>query len=230
MVLFMKIGRMITQLRRATGRESRTIIETPSASAAARGTRYRVRGDRETTFTEVLDGSVRVEAMEAYVDLEKNEGSRVKKGAAPEPARTLPPPPRPVDPRDKYGDFPVSFRFSKIDKALSYRCVLARDKEMKEIVLVNEIRPDAMLEIPELPDGAYYLRSSSVDDIGLESAPSDATIFHVRTNPKPPRILSPGGIFGTITGKEALIRWQGSPDAVMHHLEICNHPQWTTMP
>ncbi len=219
-VLFLKIGRIITQIKRATGTDTRYIIETPSAVAAARGTRYRVRGDPETTFTEVLDGSVRVEAMAAHVNLEKNEGSRVKKGAAPEPARKLLSPPRPVDARDRYDDFPVVIRFSKIDKAVSYRCVLARDREMKDVVLVNEIRPDAALEIPELPDGAYYLQSNSVDDIGLESAPSAAAPFRIRTNPEPPRILSPGGLFGTIKGAEALIKWRGAPDAAAHHLVI----------
>ncbi len=220
MVLYLKIGRIITRLRKATGTESRYIIETPSAVAAARGTHYRVRGDLETTFTEVFDGSVRVGAMERHVDLEKNEGSRVKKGAAPEPARQLLPSPRPLDARENYGAFPVAIRFSGIDGAVSYRCVLARDREMKEIVLEKEIQPAAALEIAELQDGVYYLLANSVDDIGLESAPSDLATFRIRTHPKPPVILSPGGLFGTIRGAEARIKWRGAPDAAAHHIVI----------
>ena len=83
---FLKVGRLITRLRRITGKGSRYSIETPSGVASARGTRYRVRADQEKTFGEVLEGAVRVEALKKYVDVMENEGTRVIKGRELDPA------------------------------------------------------------------------------------------------------------------------------------------------
>ncbi|MCP4686862.1 MAG: FecR domain-containing protein, partial [Desulfobacterales bacterium] len=196
--IYLKAGRILTRLRRVTGKESRYSIETPAAVAAARGTRFRIRVDQEATFTEVLEGSVRVGAMEAYVDLNENEGSRVKTGVAPEPPRKLLDSPRPLDLQERYTELPIHIRFTKIDGAASYRTVVARDREMKDVVLESVISPDAPLTIPRLPDGQYHLYAGGVDDIGLESAPSEPASFRVMNMSG---LLVPERSYRIITGK-----------------------------
>ncbi len=195
---YLEVGRIITRLRRITGKESRYSIETPSAVAAARGTRFRVRADRETTFTEVLEGSVRVGAMEEYVDVKENEGSRVKKGAPPAPPRKLLDPPRPLDLKEQYVEFPARIRFSRIDGAVSYRVLLTRDKEMKDIVMESIIQPDSPFVIPALSKGVYHASASSIDDIGLESIPSEAAPIRLWNTPD---ILVPERSHKIIIGK-----------------------------
>ena len=63
------------KVRRATGKDSRIEIQTPSATAVARGTDFRVSVDaKETTTSEILEGNVDVEAMKVVVMLK--EGRR----------------------------------------------------------------------------------------------------------------------------------------------------------
>lgn len=226
---FLKVGRLITKLRRLTGKGSRYSIETPSGVASARGTRYRVRADQEKTFGEVLEGAVRVEAMKKYVNVMENEGTRVKKGREPEPPRKLLPPPRPVQFKAPYKRFPVSIRFSEVGKAISYRIVLANDREVKDVVLASTIKPSGALVVSDIPDGTYFFQSSSIDDIGLEGIPSKAISLLIRINPKPPVISFPKDIFEKREGNQMEIKWRQVPDAAKYHIIIARDWDFKTI-
>ncbi|MCL5809020.1 MAG: FecR domain-containing protein, partial [Deltaproteobacteria bacterium] len=96
--LTLPIGRLLMNVRRATGRDSRIEIHTPSATAVARGTDFRVSVDaKESTTSEVLEGGVAVEAMKQAVLLKEGEGTLVTKGAPPLAPRKLLSPPSLAD-------------------------------------------------------------------------------------------------------------------------------------
>jgi len=88
-------GNIVTKVRSATGSASRTVIQTPHATSAVRGTHFRVAVLKEqSTTTEVLQGTVDVTAKGVKVALQEGQGTKVKKGHAPiAPVTLLEPPP-----------------------------------------------------------------------------------------------------------------------------------------
>lgn len=96
-------GRVLTKVREATGAGSRLKIQTPSSTAAVRGTEFRVAVDQEKkVFTEVIDGNVAVDAMQKRISLQREEGTMAKKGRPPLDPKKLLPPPVPVDLKPQY--------------------------------------------------------------------------------------------------------------------------------
>ncbi len=79
--LILPLGRVFMKVRRATGQDSRIEIQTPSSTAVARGTDFRVSVDaKEATTSEILEGNVDVEAMKEVVMLKEGEGDAGQQG------------------------------------------------------------------------------------------------------------------------------------------------------
>ncbi len=224
--LYLKSGRVISKIKAATGRASRFEVHTPSAIAAARGTEYRVSVDPEnSTRAEVLGGGVEVAASAKKVMVNEGEGTLVKQGAPPaQPAKLLPPP-APVGLAPLYRTAPLQFRFEKVEGASSYRVMLTRDPEAKDIVREKLMKPDESLDIIGVDDGMYYLRSLSIDANGLEGALSEPKEVKVRLNPLPPFIEAPlqGARLRTRTVEA---RWLKVKDAVRYHLQVAEDSEF----
>ncbi len=187
--LSVQAGRVLTKVREATGAGSRLKIQTPSSTAAVRGTEFRVAVDQENkAFTEVLDGHVAVDAMQKKIALQRDEGTMAKKGEPPLDPKKLLPPPTPVDPQPQYNP-PVRFAFSTVEGAVSYRVMVAKDKEGKDLYHERIIKSGEAMDINSIPDGPYFLLSQSIDNIGLEGLPSEPHPFNVKKEdpPKPYR-------------------------------------------
>lgn len=119
--LFLEVGRIITRLQEALGNESRFHIRTPSATAAARGTEFRVGSDqRRDTRIEVLEGMVGAASRGKQVTLEEGEGTLVRRGGRPmEPQRLLDPP-SPEHIEAAYNRMPLEFRFQPVPGAANF--------------------------------------------------------------------------------------------------------------
>jgi hypothetical protein len=61
----------------------------------------------------------------------------------------------------------------------------ARDQQGKQLVRESIIKPGEVATLAGLPDGTYYLLTQSIDSIGLEGPPSNASSFTIRENPLP---------------------------------------------
>jgi len=224
--LFLKAGKIISNIKKATGSDPRFKIQTPSAIAAARGTEFRVSSDaQKTTRSEVLKGVVEVEAMKKEVMVKEGEGTLVRKDEPPVKPKKLLPPPAPVDLQLLYRVMPLKFRFEKIKDALSYRVMLARDSGFKDLVKDKVIGPDQLLEIVGVNDGMYYLTSLSIDKDGLEGTPSDTVEVNVRVNPLPPFIQSPAHK-AELREKSVNFRWLNVADAEKYHLQIAEDAEF----
>jgi tripartite ATP-independent transporter DctP family solute receptor len=187
--VYVETGRVLTKVREATGAGSRLKIKTPSSTAAVRGTEFRVAVDQDKkAFTEVLDGNVAVDAMQKKIALKREEGTMAKKGEPPIDPKKLLPPPAPVDIKPQYNP-PVRFDFSMVEGALSYRVMIAKDKEGKDMFHEQAIKSGESIDINNIPEGSYYLSAQSIDNIGLEGIPSEPYSFSVKKEepPKPYR-------------------------------------------
>ncbi|MDQ7787643.1 MAG: FecR domain-containing protein [Thermodesulfovibrionales bacterium] len=218
--LFLETGKAITNIKKATGRESRFMIDTPSAVCAARGTEFRTSVDAsEVTRLEVLEGMIDVEAASQSVTIAEGEGTLVKKGKAPQTPKKLLPPPQISEKQMIYKKMPLELAFRKIEGALSYRVVIARNREIRDVLSEQLFRPDALFSMVQLEDGTYYLQTQSIDDEGLEGLSSSPVEVVVRVNPVPPYIQFPADE-GEYRETAVPCSWLSVKDAAAYHVQI----------
>ncbi len=218
--LILSAGRVLMKVRRATGQDSRIEIQTPSATAVARGTDFRVSVDAmEATTSEVLQGSVDVEAMKTVVVVNEGEGTLVTKGAAPLKPRKLLLPPTPVDRKPLYRQVPFKLAFDRVEGAVTYRLQLSTDPEGKDVIREKVVGLGESFDVAGIEDGTYYLQGRSIDGIGLEGLPLAPQPIRVRINPLPPFIQEPAD-GGQFKGKSVSFRWMKVRDAAGYQLQI----------
>jgi hypothetical protein len=227
--LFLNVGRTITKIRNITGTESRFEIGTPSCVAAARGTKFRTSVDSsEAARSEVLEGTVDVEGMSRKVEVREGEGTLVRKGEPPIIPRKLLQPPVITNLKLIYRAIPIYFEFSRVEGAVSYRALLSRDNDFKDILKEQIIKPGGQFRVFEADDGTYFLQVRSIDDIGLEGQPSDTATIKVRINPMPPMIEAPQN--GAVYEKNLVsFRWLSVTDAVRYHVQIAEDKDFSRL-
>lgn len=218
--LYLKAGRAVTKLKEATGRELRFEIDTPSSVCSVRGTVFRTSVDpEETTRSEVLSGSIDVEAMREKVNVQKGEGTLVRKDEAPMEPRKLLTPPQVMNVKALYKQLPLLFEFGSVEGARLYKAILAKDDGFKDIMKEETFNPSDTLVVYNLDDGSYFLQSLSIDGIGLEGVPSSASRINVRINPLPPMIEATVNN-ALYTTSNPLIRWLGVEHSVRYYVQI----------
>ena len=224
--LYLRSGRTISNLREATGKGSRFEIQTPSAIAATRGTAFRVSvDDSEATRSEVLNGTIGVEAMNQTVAVNEGEGTFVRKGEPPLEPRKLLPPPAVINVSPVYKSIPLHFHFEKVADAVSYRVVFAKDREGKDIIREQVIKPADSFAVFTAGDGTYFLQARSMDNLGLEGIPAEPAVIRIRMNPMPPLIGAPVDN-ASYTAQSLLFRWLRVDDAVRYHVQIAEDKEF----
>ncbi len=217
---FVDMGRVLTRIRGATGTDSRHKIRTPSAVASPRGTEFRVSVDSDgSTRSEVLKGTIEVGAMNRYVELQEDEGTWVKRGEPPLSPRRLLPPSMPFDLKPIYKQIPFQITFGQIKDSPLLRVMVSVDRDNKDILLEKVIRTGETMDIFGLQDGAYYLVTQSIDEVGLEGPPSEPFALKVRVNPLPPFIQSPRNDT-EFRERSIEIRWLKVEDAASYHIQV----------
>ena len=226
---FVEAGRILTRIRSATGADSRTRIRTPSATASARGTEFRVSVDSSgTTRSEVLEGRIAVEAGNQSVELRQGEGTYVKMGGPPLSPRRLLPPPMLFDLKPIYQRTPVQITFEQIKDSQWTRLMVAADQDKKDILQEKVIRTGETLEISGLRDGVYFLFTQSIDGVGLEGPSSKPFTFTLRVNPLPPFIQWPRQDT-EFRERSIEIRWLKVEDAASYHIQVAEDPEFTLL-
>lgn len=226
-VLRLEVGKIISRVKSATGKDSRFEVETPSALAAARGTHYRVAVDEQkTTRAEMLESRIDVSAMGTTVSLKEGEGTLARHNEAPSPPIRLLDPPEPLDVASVFGDISSTIRFSRVQNSAQYRVSLALDQEGKRVVKNALIKPDEPFIFEGLDDGSYYLFAGSVGAEGLEGAPSKPLEIKVRRKPLPPAMVSPQD--KTVLPEMPLkIQWHNVLGVSTYQLQIATVPDFS---
>jgi len=222
--VFLQVGKIITRIQKATGTQSRFEISTPSAQCAARGTVFRASADlNEMTRSEVLEGTVSIQAMGARVDVLENQGTAVKKDEAPLPPRDLLPGPIPLKVESPYNKFPFAIEFRTPAKTVSFLAALTKDMAGQDSVLENILKPGQAFRVAGLEDGLYYLQSRAIDDLGLEGIPAVPIEIRIRTEPRPPRLQGIGSDTKLRCGPPS-VRWAPVAGAGRYRLQLASDP------
>jgi hypothetical protein len=226
---FLRGGRIINRIKKSTGGQPRFRIRTPSATAAARGTDFRVSLDRrDDTRVEVLGGTVSAQARQRKVLLSPGEGALIRKGREVSAPRKLLDAPALMDLEPLYRRMPMELRFTAVAGAAAYRVTLARNQDFKVLVKESLTMPMEVLKIDSLEDGSYYLQVASIDELGLEGLPSEPVPIKVRVNPLPPFVQFPmdNTEYKTVS---MMFQWLKVEDADNYHLQMAEDADFTRL-
>jgi len=214
-------GRMDARVTPASGPGSRFEIHTPSAISAVRGTRYRAAFDDDGTVSriEVLHGKVEVSANRRKRLVSAGFGTRVQEDKPPvRPLRLLDPPDlKPLPERIRQLNWPVTWE--KLAEATGYRAEIATDPDFTTI-LWQQQGEYPRVDLPDLPDGNYYLRVSGIDKVGLQGHNAVSPLV-LDVRPQPPILLHPMDA-KVYRGTTPELKWSDSPEADRYRLEIAS--------
>ncbi len=151
----------------------------------------------------MLQGAIGVDAQGKKVAVAEGEGTLVRKNEEPLSPRKLLLPPSPQFIEPLYRIRPLVFNFTQVQGATSLRVMLARDREMQDVIVDDVFRSDQAVRIADIEDGSYFMQARSIDTDGIEGIPSEPVPVRVRTNPLPP--FTEGPVDGTaVRGKRGL--------------------------
>jgi len=149
-------------------------------------------------------------------------------GGIPLEPRKLLSPPALVKMENLFKSLPIRLKFENIEGASSYRIILAKDKEMKDILKEGVIVKDKLFEAAGIDDGAYYLQSTSIDRDGIEGLPLDPVMINVRVHPIAPFISSPAD-GSEARQKKMKFSWLKVVDAESYDLQISEDRDFRTV-
>ena len=192
-------GRAEVQVRPGAQKASRFELRTGYASAAVRGTAFRVSADERNTRTEVTEGTIAFaglppnagsEPPEQSVPIPQGYGSIVDESRKPiPPVRLLDAPSLPTDPVFKAAPS-LELDFPALAGAVSYRAQLAADADFRRMV-GEAVLTQPKIKFSNLTAGSYVLRIRAIDKFGLEGRDAIAYIGMLPTEPSVPRKSEP---------------------------------------
>lgn len=204
----------------------RFIIQTPKATAAVRGTEFRVSEDDAKASSAVLKGEVNWSAGQVQIGLDKGFGSTADDaGTVTEPELLLPAPTL-VAPDDDVSNLVTKLDFDKIDGAVQYRVRTATDPKFTSGLAEQVVAVPAAI-ISSEQDGPYYLAVRGISETGVEGYDGNATlVFNAR--PLAPNISKPNDKatqFSTMTG----LNWLEPRGVMVYRLQIAGDPEFENL-
>lgn len=217
-------GRITNSVTPSRGVSPAFIVDTPNATSAVRGTRFRVNAEESRTHTEVTEGTVAVGADSRSALVKRGHGSVVAAGQA-TPIRVVP-----LLPAPDLSDIPsplngarAEVKWRAVEQGQRYR-VQASNTDTFDTLLADLETTDAVAKLPPLPEGSYFLRVRAIDRQGLEGYDATAR-FVAQTLPEPPFAIAPN--------TDRLVRevqpeflWADVADAAAYRLELADNARF----
>ena len=204
----------------------RFIIQTPKATAAVRGTEFRVTDDDAKSSSAVLKGEVNWSAGQAQVGLDRGFGSTADEaGTVTEPEQLLPAP-KLIAPTEDVSDLVTKLDFDAIEGAVQYRVRTATDPAFTAGLAEQVVSVPAAI-ISSEQDGPYYLAVRGISQTGVEGYDGNARlVFDAR--PLAPNLSGPSQNstqFSTRTG----LSWLQPKNVDSYQLQIATDPDFENL-
>ena len=214
-------GRITNSVTPSRGTSPAFIVDTPNATSAVRGTRFRVNAEESRTQTEVTEGSVAVGAGSRSALVKRGHGTVVASGQA-TPIQAVP-----LLPAPDLSGIPATLNGARAEvkwraseQAQRYRVQIS-DTASFDTLLADLETTDALAKLPPLQDGTYFLRVRAIDAQGLEGYDATAR-FAAETLPEPPFAIAPKA--------DSLVRevqpeflWADVADAAAYRFELADN-------
>jgi len=217
-------GRINNEVRRLRGAGDQFIVDTPTASSAVRGTRFRIHSGEQGTRAEVLDGRVAVTSGRRATLLRPGFGARAQAGDG-DPLRPLAllPAPDLSSIAAQQDSVRPQFAWPAVAGASGYRILISRHQDFA--ALTADLAATApSVTAPALEPGRYHLRVSAIDDQGMEGRESD-TAFGIEGRPVPPYAVAPAA-GGLVRQDRPALRWTQAPEAHRYRYEVADNPEF----
>lgn len=241
--LLLQKGRVTSLVTPFTEQKSQYEVRTPLAVAGVRGTRFRVNLDDAHSYSEVLEGTVRVapqnhgksvgNAGASTRNVKAGYGAIASAGGKVSAPRLLPAAPALSDATQLQEHLPVRFTVSQ-PEAAAFRVSVSSDEDGLQRVADARVEGDhgaAQARFAELADGDYYVRAAAISGEGLEGKES-AGRFRLKARPFAPFQQEPGAKLRTIVnGEPAAVSftWTDAGQDYRYHLQVASDAGFTQM-
>lgn len=213
-------GRITNSVTPTNGASPAFIVDTPNATSAVRGTRFRVNAEESRTQAEVTEGSVAVGAGSRNSLVKHGYGAVVAGQATPIRAVPLLPAPDLSGVPATLNGARAEVKWGALERARRYR-VQASTTATFDTLLADLETADSLAKLPTLQDGVYFLRVRAIDAQGLEGY--DATVrFVAETLPEPPFAIAPKAD-SLVREVQPEFRWADIPDAAGYRFELADN-------
>lgn len=219
-------GRITNTVQPTRGNSPSFIVDTPNASSAVRGTRFRVDAGEAGTLAEVTEGKVVVATGKQQALVNRGFGTSVAagQGRSLQVVRLLPAPDLSTLPA-KLNGARAQLDWQAIEGASSYRIEVSDTPQFDGLLAdLESSTPHATL--PVLPDGKYSVRVRGVDTGRLQGLDAVAQL-EVETLPEPPYAIAPA-IDAVVREAQVEFRWAKATDAGSYHFELADEPSFAS--
>lgn len=196
-------------------------IQTPSAQAVVRGTRFRISFEEGVTREETLEGAVGVFGVGKDVTVTRARGTVVRAGEPPlRPVALLKGADVSALPAH-FESLPLRFSLPDLSGAKSWVGQIGPDDRFDRILL-SKTASGPVLAFADLPNGNYVLRLRATDDKGLQGL--DALHrFSVFARPFSPGLNVPGD-GATVRSARPEFAWSAVLDSAHYQLQVATDP------
>jgi hypothetical protein len=217
-------GHVHNEVRHLRGPGSRFIVDTPTASSAVRGTRFRIHSGDQGTQAEVLDGRVAVTVGRHATLLKPGFGTHAQTGGGDslQPIALLPAPDLSSIAAHQDSVRP-QFAWPAVAGAAGYRVLISPHPDFAALV-ADLASGTPSVTAPVLEPGQYHLRVSAIDGGGLEGRDADAA-FAIEGRPVPPYAITPSA-GGLVRQNRPALRWTQAPEAHRYRYEVADNPEF----
>jgi len=210
-----------------TSPDNRFEIRSPAAVAAVRGTRFRVNANDQSTWTEVLEGTVDVANATGQVQAGAGLGTLAQLGRAPlAPVPLLAAPDLSALPA-RLERLPIDWQLTPVPGAVAYRTQLAPDAGFTTIVS-DEVSTAPRARVLDIADDNYVMRVQAIAADGLEGIPAERPVL-VYTRPQAPTLISPEPDAQT-TSARPVFRWTQLDPGWRYRLELRRSEDLSVVP
>ena len=235
--LYLQKGRLESQVTPFNKPDSKYEVISPLAVSGVRGTNFRVNVDDKRVLNEVIEGKVAV-AQNTAVNKPSKQlvaagyGTVVENGRVIKPVALLTAPAL-LDGYQQQLRLPIQFALSQ-PGAAAFRVVVSTDAGGKNNIAETSVRSNkgqAVAKLENLEDGAYFVRVSALDALGLEGVPA-IQAFRVDARPFPPFLLQPGAKFqGAVQNGRipVTMKWSRTEGISNYHLQVASDAAFKTI-
>jgi hypothetical protein len=222
--LHLQKGRVESDVR-PQGNKRRYRINTPAATAAVRGTRYRVVADTKQMRSEVLEGNVGVAAAGVTREINTGFGVRTETGKPPsEPRALLKAPNLSGLPRRVMQAQDMELTWPAVEGASAYRVQLGSAPDFAR-VLREDVVTTPRYTLTQLAGGEYVLRVRAVDELDFEGLDARHE-FETGEAPGTPFLHTPSDAT-TTPNAQPWMSWSRVPQATSYHLQVARDNGFT---